>query len=257
MIKTLLIEDEYPAAERLQKLLYKVAPGIKVTGQLDSVETSVAWLSENECPDLIFLDIQLADGLCFSIFEQVEVQVPVIFTTAYDEYAIQAFDLNSIDYLLKPIDEEKLQESIEKFKSLKAYFQKEDLGRKIHDIYQAFKVDQQKGHKNKFLVPSGNALVPVHTSKVACFYSEDKETFLLTGEGKRYIVNESLDRLETELDPALFFRANRQFVLSSRFIKKVHNYFHYKLKIELTMPLDKDIIIPRARVREFKTWLEG
>jgi DNA-binding LytR/AlgR family response regulator len=257
MIKSLLIEDEYPAADRLQKLLAQVAPGIEVTGLLDSVEASVAWLSENECPDLIFLDIQLADGLCFSIFEQVEVQVPVIFTTAYDEYAIRAFDLNSIDYLLKPIDEEKLRESIDKFKALKAYFQKEELGQKIHDIYQAFKVDKGNGFKSRFLVPVANALVPVQTSQVCCFYSEDKETFLLTGEGKRHILGESLDRLETELDPGQFFRVNRQFILSSNFIKKIHNYFNYKLKVELTVPLEKDIVVPRARVREFKAWIEG
>ncbi len=256
MIKALIVEDEILAADRLKKLLYEIDPQIEILDVLDSIEATVNWFKNNKDPQLIFLDIQLADGRSFEIFEHIKVQSPVIFTTAYDEYAIKAFKLNSIDYLLKPVKIDELRESIKKFKSIKEYFSESDLQSKIFSVLSNIK-DETKSFKNRFLVNKGDSLVPISTNEIAYFYAEEKENFLITFAGQRYFVNYSLDSLEERLDPVAFFRVNRQFILSAEAIIKVHNYFNYKLKIEVKPIIDKEIIISRAKTSEFKNWLNN
>ena len=256
MIKALLVEDEIHAAERLKKLLLDVDPEIEILDVLDSVESTVNWLRVNPAPQLLFLDIQLADGRSFDIFEHVKVQSPVIFTTAYDEYAIKAFKLNSIDYLLKPIKIEELKESIQKFRSIKEYFSESDLESKIFSILTDIK-HETKSYKNRFLINKGDSLIPVSVDEIAYFYAEDKENFIITFAGNRYFVNYSLDSLEEMLDPSIFFRVNRQFILAANAINKVHNYFNYKLKVEVNPIIDKEIIISRSKTGEFKNWLNN
>ncbi|MFC2138628.1 LytR/AlgR family response regulator transcription factor [Bacteroidota bacterium] len=256
MIKALLVEDEVLAANRLQKMLQEIDPGIEILEILDSVESTVNWIKNNPSPDLLFLDIQLADGRSFDIFEHVKVQSPVIFTTAYDEFAINAFKLNSIDYLLKPIKIEELEESINKYKSIKEYFSESDLQTKIFSVLSNIK-DETKSFKNRFLVNKGDSLIPVSADEIAYFYAEDKENFLTTFAGQKYFVNYSLDTLEEMLDPTIFFRVNRQFILAAKSISKVHNYFNYKLKVEVKPLIDKEIVISRAKTGEFKNWLNN
>ena len=254
MIKALIVEDEELAAERLQKLIKDVDPKIEILSIIDSVESTINWLQNNPPPDLLFLDIQLADGRSFEIFEHIKVQSPVIFTTAYDEYAIKAFELNSIDYLLKPIKIEGLKKSIDKYKKIKEYFSESDLQNKVYNLLSSIK-NEDKTYKNRFLINKGDTLIPVSTNEIAYFYAEDKVNFIVTFDEKKYFINYSLDTLQEMLDPKLFQRVNRQFILSINSIKKVHNYFNYKLKIEVNPLIDKDIIISRANVVEFKKWM--
>ncbi len=254
MIKAIIVEDEGLAAERLQKLIKDVDPNIEILSIIDSVESSINWLRNNPPPDLLFLDIQLADGRSFEIFEHIKVQSPVIFTTAFDEYAIKAFELNSIDYLLKPIKIEELKNSIDKYRKIKEYFSESDLQNKVYNLLSSIK-NEDKSYKNRFLINKGDTLIPVSTNEIAYFYAEDKANFLITFNEQKYFVNYSLDTLQEMLDPKLFQRVNRQFILSVNSIKKVHNYFNYKLKIEVNPLIDKDIIISRANVVEFKKWM--
>jgi len=256
MIKSLLVEDEIHAAERLKKMLREADPDIEIIDVLDSVESTVNWLRNNPAPELLFLDIQLADGRSFDIFEHVKVKSPVIFTTAYDEYAIKAFKLNSIDYLLKPVKTEDLKKSIQKFRSIKRYFSESDLESKIFSVISNIQY-KTKNFKNRFLVNKGDSLIPVSVDEIAYFYAEDKENFIITFTGNRYFVNYSLDSLEEMLDSSVFFRVNRQFILAANAVIKVHNYFNYKLKIEANPKTDKEIIISRAKTGEFKNWLNN
>lgn len=209
----------------------------------------------NPSPDLIFLDIQLADGLSFSIFEKVEVKSPVIFTTAYDEFALKAFELNSIDYLLKPVKKEELQQSLQKYRSVKDFFSSDELKLKMYDLLNQMK-NETKNYKDRFLVNKGDSLIPVTTSDIAYFYTEEKAVFLVKSDNQRFFVNYSLDELEGLLDPASYYRVNRQFIINFNAIAKVNQYYNYKLKIELNPSIDKEIIISKANVSEFKNWLD-
>ena len=200
MIKALIIEDEQFAEERLKNLLKDIPENIEVITTLDSVEGAINWLHAHPPPDLIFLDIQLSDGQCFTIFEYVQFQSPVIFTTAYDEYAIKAFEVNSIDYLLKPIKKEQLENSIKKYQAIKAYFFYVELNDKMFSLLNNLKSVEKK-YKNRFLVNKGDTLIPVDSKDIAYFYTEDKAVFLVTHENKRYIINYTLDKLETLIDP--------------------------------------------------------
>jgi len=203
------------------------------------------------------LDIQLADGKSFTIFEEFNVITPVIFTTAYDEYALQAFELNSIDYLLKPVNREKLKTSVEKFKKLKEYYGTGNPNNQIYDIIQKLKSAEKSAYKDRFLISKGDIMFPVKVSEIACFYAEDKEVFLLTHENKRYIIPHSIEELTAKLDPRLFFRVNRQFIISGDAIRKVHNYFNFKLKIELSADAKMEIIVSRSKTSAFKSWMNG
>jgi DNA-binding LytR/AlgR family response regulator len=244
------------AANHLLKLLKKQDSSLHICGIIDSVESAVKWLNENAHPDLIFLDIQLADGMSFSIFDKVKSDVPVIFTTAYDDYAIKAFELNSIDYLLKPIDEEKLSASLAKFKNLKLYFGGSKSSFDMDELLRKLS-GRDKVYKNRFLVNKGDSLIPVSIEEIVLFFAEEKAVFLVTNENKRFLINNSLDLLEKSLNPALFFRVNRQFIIAAKAITKVHNYFNYKLKLDIFPVTDKEIVVSKAKTTEFKNWMNG
>ena len=251
-MKILLIEDERPAALQLQKLLAKAAPEAQVLSTIDSVEDSVAWLQENSAPDLIFMDIQLADGLSFDIFRQMEVSAPVIFTTAFDQYAVQAFKVNSIDYLLKPVQPEELQAALQKFRERQP--QSPPLSPEL--LQQLLRSVQQPQYKERFLVKSGQSLLYIPVEEAAYFYAEDGLNFLLTENKKRYPIDYTLDQLESELDPGRFHRISRKFIVGLPAIHKIHPYFNHRLKLDLRPPFEGEVIVSRDRVSEFKAWLD-
>lgn len=255
MTRILIIEDEEIAAKRLIQLVKKLIPDSQIEGPLESVEQSVQYLSTNPAPDLLFLDIQLADGISFNIFQKVTVLSPVIFTTAYDEYAIKAFELNSIDYLLKPIDEAKLKASIGKFNNISKFYSSADF-LSLKNLLKSVHI-QKEAYKNRFLVSKGDALIPVNCDEIAYFVAEDKLVLLYTCDGKKFIINYTLDSLESQLNPAKFFRINRHCIVNSKSIQKVHNYFNYKLKVEVHPPSTEELIVSKSRTTEFKEWMNS
>jgi two-component system, LytTR family, response regulator LytT len=256
-MKVLIIEDEELAASRLSQLILEIEPDAEIVGPFDTVKASVVHLKTNPDYDLIFLDIQLADGKSFSIFDECRLTVPVIFTTAYDEYALRSFELNSIDYLLKPVSREKLKMSIEKFEKIKEHFSSGNQYDQLYEMIKNLRTQPKQGYKDRFLINRGDSMVPLKTAEIACFYAEEKEVFLLTFENKRHIIPHSMEELSAKLDPRHFFRVNRQFIVSSDAISKVHNYFNFKLKIEISPDLKTEIIVSRARVQAFKAWMNG
>lgn len=249
-MKILIIEDEKPAARRLTQLILDRLPGAQIEGNIDTVTSAIAWFSTNPQPDLIFLDIQLADGISFEIFEQVKVATPIIFCTAYDQYAIKAFKLNSIDYLLKPIDPEELGRALDKFES----------GRKEPAIsleqIRSLLQPVPKTFKSRFLVKLGERILTVDVHEIAFFYSEDKFSLLQTNQGKKYIIDYTLDEIEDMVSPDQFFRLNRKYITSIAAIKDVFSYSNSRLKIHLHNSADNDILISREKVGTFKNWLD-
>lgn len=255
-MKILIIEDEELAARRMMQLLKELEPGAELSGPYDTVVSSVEHLKNSPAYDLIFLDIQLADGKSFSIFETLKIETPVIFTTAFDEYALKAFDLNSIDYLLKPVNKEKLRGALDKFLNIRNYFG-DGFNRRLYDMLGNMKSKEIVNFKERFLVNRGDTLIPIKTGEIACFYAEDKSVLILTRDNRRFVIPNTLDELEEKLDPAHFFRANRQFIISMEAIKKVSNYFGFKLKVDIQPDPGIEIVISRARTADFKAWLSG
>lgn len=255
MTKILIIEDEELAALRLQKMLLEIDSNIQIIGMLESVSESLQWLNQNPLPDVIFLDIQLSDGISFEIFSKFQVNCPVIFVTAYDAYALKAFEVNSVDYLLKPLRKELLQKSIEKFNHFKSTFSTQDLMQKMQQMMEYY--TGNKSYKNRFAVNKGDAILTVATEDIAYFYIEDKAVFLVQHNGSKYIINYSLDQLEQVMNPKQFYRLNRQFIVSLQSIVKVNNYFNYKLKIQLQPTAPVEIIVSSSKSNEFKQWLDG
>lgn len=253
-MKALIIEDEELAAKRLVSLLQKSNPGIEILGVCESIVSSVRWLKQNEKPDLIFMDIQLSDGLSFEILKQVEVDSSIIFTTAFDEYAIQAFKLNSIDYLLKPFNEEDLAAAIAKFEKL--YGKKEPLlsEKEIEALLNGL-VKNQPAYKSRFLVKTGQTFIKVTADEIAYFYVDSKITYLVLKSGKKHITDHVLDELEQELNPYNFFRVNRQYILNADCIDDVHTFFSGKLKVHVIPKTNDEIIISRVKAAAFKEWL--
>jgi len=249
LLNVLIIEDEKPAVRRMVQLIGEIAPEMTIQATLDSVTTAVDWLKKNPAPDLIFADIQLADGISFEIFTQVAVQSPVIFTTAYNQYTLRAFKLNSIDYLLKPIDPEELKSSIEKFKRLRAPVNTFQLQKIIQQL-------QPQSYKERFLIRSGQQLQYIPTKEVAYFQSSEGLIRLRHQNGKKYTVDYTLDQLENMLDNQFFFRVNRQLIIRIDCIDKIHAYFNSRLKLELQPAPPSDVIVSRDRVPEFKAWLD-
>lgn len=257
MMKALIIEDEDLAAQRLKQLLLETEPGIELTGPLDSIEESVRHLQKDQSYDIIFLDIQLADGKSFSIFEKMKINIPVIFTTAYDEYAIRAFELNSVDYLLKPIHKDKLRNAIDKLKKIRGFYESGDANKDLIEMIRSMQANRIQVYKSRFLVNKGDVLIPIAANEIAYFYAEDKVVFLATTEGKKYLINYTLEELELKLNPQQFFRVNRQFISSLTSIRKVHNYFHYKLKLDLVPDPGTEVIVSKARTGDFKAWMNS
>lgn len=251
MIRTLIVEDEEPAAARLEKLLKEVDPGIQILDVIDSVEMAVKWFEKNDPPDLLMLDIQLADGLSFDIFKQIKVESFVIFTTAYDEYAIRAFELNSIDYLLKPVDPAKLQNSIQKYRNLAGRDQKVNIETLIETLEQ-----RRSSFKKRFAVNVGSKIISVETRTVAYFYSLEKSTFLCTNDNHHYPLDFSLEHLEQLLDPELFFRINRQVIIQYTSIEKIHILSRSRVMLETNPPASEDLLVSTARTHQFRLWLD-
>ena len=253
-MKVLIVEDELPAAEKLERYLLKYDPSSRVIATVDSVAKSVEWLSANQNTiDLIFMDIQLLDGLSFQIFQQVNVRKPVIFTTAFNEFALDAFKVNSIDYLLKPITFTDLSASLKKLESLREQLQPEQSER----IQQAFSSLKTKEYKNRFMVKLGEHIRSITTDQIALFYADGRDVYLVTNQPRKFIVDYTLESLENILDPKIFFRLNRTFILNINSIKDVLVYSNSRLKITLVQEFDKEIIVSREKVGEFKEWFDG
>lgn len=246
-MKTLIVEDEVMAAHALRKLLGEVSPEAEVMGVIETIEESIEWLENNDMPDLIFMDIHLADGSSFSIFEKVDVTCPVIFTTAYDEYALKAFEVNSIAYLLKPINKKDLRQAMEKYKTLV-------VGNAQMKKFMTQMEPSQKHYRSCFLMPERDKLVPLLVSNIAYVYIESKTVKMITYDHKCYYMNLTLDDLMDLLNPEMFFRANRQFIIARSAIKDISVWFGSKLSINLSVEVPEKIIISKAKVSEFKSW---
>lgn len=251
-MEVLIIEDEKPAARRMVRLLSDL--DVVVSTMLHSVEDSIKWFSAHAHPDLIFLDIQLSDGLCFEIFEAVEVKSAIIFTTAYDEYALQAFKLNSIDYLLKPIDEAELKKAVDKYRSV--YKLNSKIALDFNDIKKLLVNPLEREYKKRFTTRVGQHIKIINSDEIECFYSENKGTYAATTDGRNYLMETTLENLEGELEPDVFFRVSRKFYLNVNHIKDIISYTNSRLKIKLNRFNQQEIIVSRERVRDFKLWLE-
>jgi two-component system LytT family response regulator len=251
----LIIEDEYPAAERLQKQLLRLDSSLQILAVLDSVEGAVAWLDQHPAPDLILSDIQLSDGLSFEIFDQVLVKSPIIFTTSYDEYAIKAFKVKSIDYLLKPIKSEELQRALTKYRELVPEPATEHPLR-LEALLDSLPHTGRK-HKSRFLVRNKEELVLVPEAEIAYFFSRHEQVCLVRKDSKRFTVDFTLEQLEHLLDPASFFRVNRQIIARLTAIQKIHPYFNGKLKLDLHPESPTEVTVSREKAGPLKEWLEG
>ena len=250
----LLIEDEPQAALRLEKLMLSIIPNAVLLSKLDTVKSSVQWLTTHPSPDLIFLDIQLGDGISFSIFDQVDVQAPVIFTTAYDEYALKAFKVNSIDYLLKPIDEENLRLALKKYESLTTAHSL-NANKMMESVRLAMQMISKK-YKERFVIKVGEHLRSVEVNEIVCFYSLEKTTFAQTKEGRKHILDFTLDQLVELLNPNRYFRINRKYIVAVDAIQDMISYTNSRIKLVLKDFDDEEIIVARERVQEFKDWLD-
>lgn len=248
----LIIEDEEPAFRRLQKMLKELEPGHTLLDQIVSVSSAVKWFKENDAPDLIISDIQLSDGISFEIFKQVDIKCPVIFTTAYDQYAIEAFKVNSIDYLLKPVKKEELETAVKKFKALSPATVPPAI-----DINKLLQSLQPAGteYKKRFVVRYGEHIKTIDIEEVVYFYTEDKATFLCTKDARRFVVDFNLDTLDSILDPKLFFRINRQYIISIHSIAEMFAYSKSRVLIKLNPPAKHETIVSTERSADFKHWL--
>ncbi len=250
-LNIIIIEDEKPAARLLQRKVEKL--GLKVTKMLHSVEESIAWFQNNSHPDLIFLDIQLSDGLSFELFEQIDIKSAVIFTTAYDEYALRAFKLNSIDYLLKPIDEEELSVAILKFKN---QFQKNTISNLDFDAIKRMLINPlEKEYKLRFSVKIGQQLKVISVDEIECFYSENKGTYIHTLDNRNYLIDSTLEVVEAEINPKDFYRVSRKFIVPLKAVKEILIYSNSRLKIILPTFKNDEVIVSRERVSDFKEWI--
>lgn len=249
----LIVEDEELAVKKLQKTLFSVDPQAHVVGITDSIRETVAWLQDNKSPDLILMDIELADGQSFEVFNQVEVKAPVIFTTSYDEYALKAFKVNSVDYLLKPVQTDELQMALTKYKKL--------TGEVMNDVNIELLVKQLRQHlqpkeyRKRFLVKHGQKLVSVDVDDIAYFFSDGRLNFFKTNDNKKYVVDYTMDELEDMLDENKYFRISRSFCVGINAIEKIDDYFGNRLILQLTPGVDKEALVSREKVTDFKKWM--
>jgi two-component system, LytTR family, response regulator LytT len=254
-MKTIIIEDEKPAARLLQRKLEKL--NVRAEVMLNSVQEAIEWFSSNEHPDLIFLDIQLSDGLSFELFEKVEIKSAVIFTTAYDEYALRAFKLNSIDYLLKPIDEEELSVSISKFKTHFLKSKEEIFTSQIdfEKIKKMFQNSFDQNSKKRFTVKIGQHLKVISTDEIECFFSENKGTYIHTFDNRNYLIDSTLEVLEQELEAKDFYRISRKYIISIKAIKEIVVFSNSRLRVILPTFKEEEVIVSREKVSDFKNWI--
>lgn len=247
----IIIEDEKPAARLLHRKVEKL--GLEVNLMLHSVEEAITWFQNNPHPDLIFLDIQLSDGLSFEIFEAIDIKSAVIFTTAYDEYALRAFKLNSIDYLLKPIDEEDLEIAVNKFK---ARTTSQNISLDFEAIKRMLVNPVEKEYKKRFSVKIGTQLKVINIEEIECIYSENKGTYIHTLDNRNYLIDNSLEVIEKELNPNQFFRISRKFIIPLHSVKEIQMYSNSRLKIILPTYKEDEVIVAREKVSDFKTWID-
>jgi two-component system LytT family response regulator len=253
-MKAIIIEDEFIAAETLKTLITEIQTDIEILAVLQSIEETVEWIEINPSPDLVFMDIHLADGSAFMIFESVEIKCPIIFTTAYDEYALKAFEVNSIDYILKPISKAALEKAISKYKNFMGNTMQNQTV--INNLLDSLK-QYNKSYKSYFLVPERDKLIPLALNDVYYIYIDMKIVKAVTFDNKGRYLDKTLDDIMSELDPENFFRANRQFIISRSSVKDISLWFGNKLSVNLKIPIPQKIIISKARVKEFKQWLAG
>jgi DNA-binding LytR/AlgR family response regulator len=252
-MKILIIEDEPQAAQRISKLMLELVPGAEILDKIDSVKKAVQWFKNNTAPDLTLMDIQLADGISFQIFEQCEVKSPVIFTTAYDEYALKAFKVNSIDYILKPVDKEELRAALSKMKNLTGNESQTKI--MLDNIGQAVQ-QLMKKYKTRFVIKVGEHLKTVEVENIRYFYSQEKATFCVSDDNRNLILDYTLEQLEEMIDPSQFYRINRKYLVSSSAIQDIISYTNSRLRLVLKGSQDNDIIVARERVQDFKDWLD-
>jgi len=253
-MNVLIVEDEIQAAQRLEKLIREIVPESVVVAKIDTTKKAVQWLKTNNHPDLILMDIHLADGISFEIFEQCTITAPVIFTTAYDEYALKAFKVNSVDYILKPVDKEDLSAAINKLKTLSG---NNAVGEKIllDNISNTVQMLLRK-YKTRFVIKVGEHLKTIDIKNIRYFFSQDKTSFCATDDNRNLILDYTMDQLEGLLDPAQFFRINRKYIVQATALQDIISYTNSRLRLVLKGSTDTDIIVARERVQEFKEWLD-
>lgn len=248
-MKVVIIEDERPAADKLSSMLEQVVDDLNIVARLESVGESINWFISNPSPDLVFMDIQLDDGISFEIFDSVKINAPVIFTTAYDQYAIKAFKVNSIDYLLKPVGMQALESALQKFRQL---YEKVDVNEKISRVYEQL----VNPWKTRFFVKVGTHYQSVPVDDIAVFFVEERSAFLRTRNGKNYAVDYSLEQLQKKVNPSMFFRINRNFMVNIECISEIISYSTTRLKLKLQNFADEGLIVSRDKASEFKQWLD-
>jgi DNA-binding LytR/AlgR family response regulator len=252
-MNVLILEDENLASEKLEKTLLEVEPSATIVARLQTVAAAVAWLENNPHPDLILTDIRLLDGLCFDIFEQVKTVTPVIFTTAYDHFAMRAFEVNSLDYLLKPVVRDKLKISLQKLKNISQ--KSVSPGIDYREVVKLLKTTPTE-YKSRFMVRFGQKIIALPAEKIAYFFSENKLTFIVSKDGKRYPIDQPLEELIDLLDPKIFFRINRQYIVTFDSIAEIHPYFKGRIKLDLNPKAEEDVVISSERTPEFKKWID-
>jgi two-component system, LytTR family, response regulator LytT len=250
-MKIVILEDEPLAAERLKNLLTGIDSELNTIAHLKSVEQAVSWFTSHPHPDLVLSDIRLLDGLSFELFQQVEITVPIIFTTAYDQYAIKAFEVNSVDYLLKPIQAEKLSSAIQKIRLRMIVPSQVDYAAIMNQL-----MSSHKEFKSRFMVRVGQKIVSLPVEKIAYFFSQNKLTFVVMNDQKKYPLDQALDELIELLNPKIFFRVNRQFIVSFSSIAEIHPYFKGRIKLQLSPPGHEEVVISSERTPEFKQWID-
>lgn len=247
-MRALIVEDETAAYENLAQMLTSIDPAIEIAGNTESVRQTVRWLENNTKPDIIFMDIHLSDGSAFTIFEMMEVATPIIFTTAYDQYAIDAFRVNSVDYLLKPVKQERLESALRKFKRLSHT----ELTQYLEQITR---LRSARRYKDKMLLPVKDKLIPINIKDVACFYTSDRMTYIYMRDGNRYPYSKTLEHIITMLDPTQFMRVNRQYIISSNSVTDITIWFDNRLRISLDVNTPEHIYISKNKASEFKEWI--
>lgn len=252
-MKTVIIEDEKAAVRNLTVLLEEVAPEVEIVATLDSIKETVEWFDSHSLPDLVFLDIHLADGSAFEIFERTKINCPVIFTTAYDEYALQAFEVNSVDYLLKPIGEENIRRALAKLNVLQSGGVKSSLPPDVYSLLRALK--QEENYRTHFLVPQkGDKLLPLSVDRILFFYISDGGVRAVVADGSEYSFSQTLDELSECIHPGLFFRVNRQYLISRKAVKDIDLWFNSRLSVNLVLPVSEKIVVSKTKVTDFKDW---
>jgi two-component system, LytTR family, response regulator LytT len=256
-MKIFIVEDEDLAVKKLKKTLQSVDEEATVVGEADSIKSSVEWLQSNPAPDLILMDIELADGQSFEIFNQIKVQSPVIFVTSYDEYALKAFKVNSIDYLLKPVQKEDLQAALEKYRQMKNLYKESQspqisMDALVKELQQKLNI---KEYRKRFLVKHGQKLVSIETDDISYFFSDGRLNFFKTNDNRKFVVDYTMDELSDMLDPDKYFRISRSYFISVNSVDQIHDYFGNRLLLHLKPASEKEAIVSREKVSDFKDWL--